>query len=446
MNKDAPSLARRLTRRLTIIAAAVVVLNIAIVGIYYGSDQRELENEALIHEIERLQVSMEGTSIPPDADLRSLYADHPAAYAFAVVDRGGAVLEATNAELIPPFALDVYADDWVIRPGTAASSLRIAGRELSERTDGVRIVFVMASDPADLMRAAFLREFYRHVALPVLPMALVLIIASAVFLRRGLAPVAVAARWARSIKPGTDVPPPSIDNAPAEVADLVDATQRALNRLDQALASEKRNAAEAAHALRTPVAVLLARLDALPPGETTDRLRSDLLTLSRTVQQVLAASRTEAVDVPQDAAIDLSEVAETVVAGLAPFAHEKDVDLALSLPEVPVLANADAEGVEVALSNLVENAILHGGPGSVEITVGPAPAICVRDHGPGVSLSATTELFKPFWRGPDAVPGGAGLGLAIVDRLQRAQGGRIVVQAPVDGGCAFILTFQNPKT
>ncbi len=445
MNKDAPSLAQRLTRRLTMIAAAVVVLNIAIVGIYYGSDQRELENEALIHEIERLQVSMDGTSVPPDADLRSLYADHPAAYAFAVVDRGGAVLETTNADLIPPFARDVYADDWVIRLGTAANSLRIAGRELPDRTDGVRIVFVMASDPADLMRAAFLREFYRHVALPVLPMALVLIIASAVFLRRGLVPVAVAARWARSIKPGTDVPPPTIENAPAEVADLVDATQRALNRLDQALASEKRNAAEAAHALRTPVAVLVARLDALPPGETTDRLRSDLLTLSRTVQQVLAASRTEAVEVPQDAEIDLSAVAETVVACLAPFAHAKGVDLALSLPESPALANADAESVEVALSNLVENAILHGGPGPVEITVGPAPAICVRDHGLGVSLSATTELFKPFWRGPDAVPGGAGLGLAIVDRLQRAQGGRIEVQAPVDGGCAFLLTFQNPK-
>ncbi|WP_227288098.1 HAMP domain-containing sensor histidine kinase [Boseongicola sp. H5] len=445
MNKDAPSLAQRLTRRLTMIAAAVVVLNIAIVGIYYGSDQRELENEALIHEIERLQVSIDGTSVPPDADLRSLYADHPAAYAFAVVDRGGAVLETTNADLIPPFARDVYADDWVIRLGTAANSLRIAGRELPDRTDGVRVVFVMASDPADLMRAAFLREFYRHVALPVLPMALVLIIASAVFLRRGLVPVAVAARWARSIKPGTDVPPPTIENAPAEVAHLVDATQRALNRLDQALASEKRNAAEAAHALRTPVAVLMARLDALPPGETTDRLRSDLLTLSRTVQQVLAASRTEAVDVPQDAAIDLSEVAETVVAGLAPFAHAKGVDLALSLPESRALANADAESVEVALSNLVENAILHGGPGPVEITVGPAPVIVVRDHGPGVSRASTTELFKPFWRGPDAAPGGAGLGLAIVDRLQRAQGGKIEVQTLVDGGCAFLLTFQNPK-
>jgi two-component system OmpR family sensor kinase len=445
MNKGAPSLAQRLTRRLTVIASVVVVLNILIVGLYYGSDLRQMENESLIHEIERLQVAIDGTSVPPDAELWSLYADYPAAYAFAVVDRGGTVLQTMNAHLIPPFANDVYADDWVIRLGTAADPLLVAGRELPERTDGLRLVFVMASDPANLIRAAFLREFYRHVALPVVPMALVLIIATVVFLRRGLAPVAVAASWARSIRPGAHVPPPSMENAPAEIADLVDATQRALHRLDQALSSERRHAAEAAHALRTPVAVLVARLDALPPGETTDQLRADLLTLSRTVQQVLAASRTEAVTVPLDAAIDLSKVAETVVAGLAPFAHAKGVDLALSSSQGPHLANADAESVEIALSNLVENAILHGGPGPVEITVGPGPVIAVRDRGPGVSRAAKTELFKPFWRGADAVPGGAGLGLAIVDRLQRAQGGQIVVQSPADGGCAFVLTFQNPK-
>jgi two-component system OmpR family sensor kinase len=446
VNTDArSSLAQRLTRRLTMIAAAVVVLNIAIVGIYYGSDQRDLENEALIHEIERLQIAVDGTSVPPDADLRTLYADHTAAYAFAVVDRGGMVLETMNADLIPPFAGDVYADDWVIRLGTAANPLLIAGRELPERTDGLRVVFVMASDPADLVSAAFLHEFYSHVALPVLPMALVLILATVVFLRRSLAPVALAASWARSLKPGSEVRRPSLENAPAEIADLVEATQRALDRLDQALASEKRNAAEAAHALRTPVAVLVARLDALPPGETTDRLRSDLLTLSRTVHQVLAASRTEAVNVPHDAAIDLSPLAETVIADFAPFAHSKGVDLALSVAKGPALAAADAESVEVALANLIENAILHGGAGPVEVTVGPGPVVGVRDHGPGVSPNATAQLFQAFWRGPSAPPGGAGLGLAIVDRLQRAQGGKIEVHAPADGGSEFRLTFRNPK-
>jgi two-component system OmpR family sensor kinase len=51
-------------------------------------------------------------------------------------------------------------------------------------------------------------------------------------------------------------------------------------------------------------------------------------------------------------------------------------------------------------------------------------------------------LFEPFWRGEDAAPGGAGLGLAIVERVQRAQGGEVLVESPADGGAAFRLRFK----
>lgn len=120
-----------------------------------------------------------------------------------------------------------------------------------------------------------------------------------------------------------------------------------------------------------------------------------------------------------------------MVAALAPFAYGQGVDLSLSVPDAPVLARANREGVELAISNLIENAVLHGGPGAVEVTVGPGPAIRVRDHGPGLPDGAQAQVFEPFWRAPGAVPGGSGLGLAIVDRLQRAQGGRVAVRAPM---------------
>lgn len=442
MTGSAPSLAQILTRRLTIIAAAVLLLNIAVVGTYYGSDRRELETQAMVHEMERLQAALDGTGVPVDASVRALYADHPAAYGFALVDRGGTVLDAMNRGLIPPAATGIYADDWITRMNTPEGPLLVAGHEFAERSDGLRVVFVMASDSANLLRRAFLSEFYKHVWLPILPVALLLIGASAFLIRRGLAPIADAAEWARTLRPGAPTPPPSMARVPAEIADLVDATQRALDRLATALAAEKRHAAEAAHALRTPVAVLVARLDALPPGATTDRLRADLSALSRTVQQVLAASRTDVLDVPDGTAVDLRHIAETVAAALAPFAYSRKIELSLALSDDPVMVRADAEGVEVALSNLVENAILHGRIGPVEISVGPGPVLRVRDHGPGLPPGAQGHLFEPFWRGPDAVPGGAGLGLAIVDRLQRAQGGEVEIRMPTDGGCEFLLTFR----
>lgn len=205
-------------------------------------------------------------------------------------------------------------------------------------------------------------------------MAVLLIAASALLIRRELAPVAGAAAFARALRPGAVMPPPA-GPVLAEIADLIDGTQRALDRLASALAAETRHSVEAAHALRTPVAVLTARLDALPPGEMTDKSRANLAALARTVQQVLAASRTDVQTAPDDGALDLRRPAEAVTAALAPFAFGKGVALSLSLPDAPVLATGNDETVQLALTNLIENAVLHGGQGPVEITIGPGPRV-----------------------------------------------------------------------
>jgi two-component system OmpR family sensor kinase len=442
MTRPNRPLAQVLIRRLALIAAVIVVLNMLVVGLYYGSDLQELEAEVVADVTERLGDALEGSTLPVDAPVRRIFADHPTAYAFALVDRAGVVVDGMNRGMIPPSAMDIYADDWVTTVNLPTGRLLYAGHELRDRADGLRVVFVMASDPGNLMRRAFLSELRRHVWGPILPMAVLLIAASAILIRRELAPVARAAAWARALRPGAVTPPPA-GPMPTEVADLVEGTERALDRLAAALTAETRHAAEAAHALRTPVAVLTARLDALPPGETTDKLRADLAALSRTVQQVLAASRTEVLTAPADAALDLREPAEAVTAALAPFAYGKGAELSLSMPDVPVLVRANREGVELALSNLIENAVLHGGPGVIDITVGPGPTVSVRDHGPGLPDDEQAKVFEPFWRAPGAVVGGTGLGLAIVDRLQRAQGGAVTFRSPESGGSEITLTFVS---
>lgn len=443
---SARPLAQVLTRQLAVMAGVVVLLNVAAVGLYYGSDRRELETEAIEQMRERIEQALDGAALPADAPLRDIFAAYPEAYAFALVDRGGEVVDVMNPALIPPLAADIFADDWVTRLDLSGAPLIVAGHEFAGRADGLRMVFVMADDPAGLLRGAFLTEFYRHVGLPMLPVVLLLIGTNALLIRKGLAPLAQAAAWARSLRPGVAVPPPPVAGLPAEVADLVKATQRSLDGLAAALEAETRHAAEAAHALRTPVAVLVARLDALPPSASTELLRADLASLSRTVKQVLASSRADRMTVAEDTAVDLRVAATAVTAALAPFAYDKGVELALETPDQPVLAQADVEGIEVALANLVENAILHGGAGSVEITVGPGPVIRVRDYGPGLPHGGKASMFKPFWRGQGALPGGAGLGLAIVDRVQRGQGGSVDVQSPAGGGTEFTLGYRPAKS
>jgi two-component system OmpR family sensor kinase len=439
-------LAEVLTRRLALLAGVVVLLNAVAVGVYYGTDRRELEAEAIAQMAERVGAALEGTALPQDSPARAVFLQHPEAYGLALVDRGGDLLEALNPELIPPAAAAIFADDWVTRLERPGAPLIVAGHEFAGRDDGMRMVFVMSGDPAGLVRRAFLAEFYRHVGLPMLPVVVLLIGVNALLIRRGLGPLAAAAAWARDLTPGRPAPPPPASALPAEVADLVDATRRALDRLSSAYEAEARHAAEAAHALRTPVAVLMARLDALPPGETTDRLREDVAALSRTVGQVLAASRAERLDMDREAAVDLCAVARAVVTRLAPFAYGRGTELALDAPDGPVMALADTEGVEVALSNLVENAVLHGGAGPVRIAVGPGPTVRVRDRGPGLPPGAGDAVFTPFWRGKGAPPGGAGLGLSIVERVQRSRGGAVEARAAEGGGACFELTYRAAKT
>jgi two-component system OmpR family sensor kinase len=440
----ARSLASRLTVRLFWIAAVALAVNMLAVGVYYGFDRRAMEGEVIEHRLGLLADAYDPASGRVDDRARAIYAEHPEAYAFVVADTDGQVIDAANPGLVPRRAFDeaAFADDWLAHRQSGSRWLLIGARKVTLDGRDLRLVFVMREDPAHLLPRALLAEFIGHIWLPIVPVVVLLIAANAVLIRRGLAPVTAAARWARAVRPGRAQAPLPAGELPTEIADLVDATRRSLVRLNDALSAEQRRAAEAAHALRTPVAVLAARLDALPPGPATEQLRADVQALARTVRQVLASANADALQVDDAARADLGVAAARVAASLAPYAATRQVDIDLALPAEPIHVAADPDAVELALANLVENAIVHGGAGVVEISVGPGPELRVRDHGPGIPPGAGAALFQPFWRGADAAPGGAGLGLAIVERLQRAQGGAVTVEAPSGGGAAFRLHFR----
>lgn len=448
MTRRRQPLSSMLTRRLFWIAAIVVIANWVIITAYYTSDEAELEGQVISAELGRLEHALIGS--PPkisDAE-RTLFTEHSQSYAFALMDDSGNILDSENFEMIPATALEtgMFAQDWVTHLSGSEPRKLVASRKIESRLpSGGRLVFVMSGDPAGLTSRALISELMMHVWLPILPMALVLIGANALMIRHGLKPVATAARWAQNLLPNQPVPPLPDVQLPDEVMDLVEASQRSLERLNTALAIEKRQAAEVAHALRTPLAVLVARLDALPPGEQTERLRRDVQALSRTVMQVLAAARADALDINDDASTDLVEVAQRVVAASSPLAHRHSVELSLHAPQDPIIAVADPDAVELAISNLVENAILHGQHSPVDVTVTRDCQVLVRDHGAGLPPGSQNQLFEAFWRGESAVEGGSGLGLAIVQRLQKAQGGEVLAR-PADGpGAEFVLTYRLAK-
>jgi two-component system OmpR family sensor kinase len=440
-------LTTRLMRRLVWIAVAVLIGNIAFVAAYDASDREALLADVVNRQIQALDRAVMASPLTPpviDPTGLTLFEDFPDAYGYAILDLQGRVVDGRNEGLIPQPLLDspVAAGDWVARQRASNETVAFASHVVRRPEGDYRVYFAIVDDPANLIGGEIWDEFIGHVWLPLLPTVVLLIGGSLLILKRDLRPVADAAAWARSIRPGNPVIPFQQDNSPAEIEDLTAAVKRAVVRLNTELDSEKRRAAEAAHALRTPVAVLVARLDGLPEDPSLSQLRDDVKALSRTVTQFLLSSGADRMEIGDTDRIELNHIAEETVKKLTPFAVFSGSEIVFTRDTTERIVRGAAEGVELALTNLIENAVFHGG-GPIEVAVGPGSVISVSDSGPGLPEGSEQQMFQPFWRGAQAPKGGAGLGLAIVKRIQNAHGGRVDAYKDPVKGTVFKLIFPE---
>jgi two-component system phosphate regulon sensor histidine kinase PhoR len=151
------------------------------------------------------------------------------------------------------------------------------------------------------------------------------------------------------------------------------------------------------------------------------------------------------------APVDVGEIVQGVVQQFEPqFDHQRfevTVRIAPGLPEVM----ADAEAVELAVGNLLSNAMKYSGDArriEVDLTrEGGHLLVRVVDHGIGIPRRMQSRIFEKFFRIEDSAEGprGCGLGLAIVDQVMRAHGGRVTVDSEPGRGSTFTLRFPIPK-
>ncbi|MEQ9258545.1 MAG: HAMP domain-containing sensor histidine kinase [Roseovarius sp.] len=436
-----------LGRRLLMIALAVIFANIALVAYFDASDRGDLIRDVAFRQIMLLEQAALDSQLDPALFRQALpphFAEHPEAYGFRLTSATGEEIAASSTGLFPVSMRDGVdvVSDWMSWPAGQDVLPVIASHTLSPEAGEARLLFVMRADPANLIAWEVWDEFKGHVLLPLLPITLLLMAGAWLVTRRALRPVADAAAWARRVRPGRPLPDFAEQEQSAEIGDMIDAVRRSLDRLNAELDAEQRRAGEAAHALRTPVAVLVARLDALPEGPQSDTLRADVQALSRTVTQFLSSAGADRLELDGSERADLPAIAHRVVSELAPLALRRGGEIEVETRGTPALVQGSTDAITLALTNLVENAIYHGGAGPITVTVGPGPEIAVRDRGPGLPDVARESLFRPFWRGPGAARGGAGLGLAIVDRIQRSHGGQIIAEPAEGGGAVFRLIYR----
>lgn len=259
-------------------------------------------------------------------------------------------------------------------------------------------------------------------------------------IRASFEPVAQAARRADEIVPGRSNARITVPDLPAEVVPLTNAVDTALDRLDAALASQQRLTADIAHELLTPVAVMKARVETMENRDDARLFMNDIDEITSVVRQLLELSELEASDPARFGPFDIYAVAVDVVARLAPLAIHRGIEPEL-VGEGPVMVTGCPKAIGRAITNLVQNAIVHGsGATRLRVEVDPRGVVRVIDNGSGVREELREEIFERFRRTPGKSVPGTGLGLAIVRRVAEAHNGRAyVTDGPDGGGACFVL-------
>jgi len=241
-------------------------------------------------------------------------------------------------------------------------------------------------------------------------------------------------------RPEGDLNPITAPDAPRELMPLVDATNAVMARLEGLLAHQKRFVRDAAHQLRTPLAVLKVQVQSAMRGDQQpmDALADINQTVDRATQvanQMLALAKVEQLrQQPDVRTLDLAAVMRAVALDLSALMADKNIDFAI---ETVPAALAAHEWMLTELSrNLLHNAIKHSPP-AASLTVrivrdSTHAALSLSDSGPGLTDELAQRLFQPFSAGN--VAHGSGLGLAICKEIIQVLGGTISLDNRVQHG------------
>jgi signal transduction histidine kinase len=196
--------------------------------------------------------------------------------------------------------------------------------------------------------------------------------------------------------------------------------------------------------LRTPLAILLLEVAQLPPDERRERLKDDLRKLSDLLNELLRFAQAEEILAQNPEPVDVAAIAQKVAGDAAVTAIKRELLIELNRPETPVVMAGSAILVEIAIRNLVDNALKYSPPQTtIVVHVEPGPTVVVQDHGPGIAASQRNTIFERFWRGDPQSGSGAGVGLALVRRIADLHGGSVSCDNTFASGSRFVLKLSQ---
>jgi two-component system, OmpR family, sensor histidine kinase TctE len=348
---------------------------------------------------------------------------------------------------VPRFYDAVYHGD-AVRIATMARPIY--------RPDANMRVIIQVAETAE-PRAALIGNVWRSALLR----DIALIVLSAVILVGGITYVLKPLQRVRDdvrARSPEDLAPLEFDVVPVEVRPLVDAVNLHVSRSEAMAQSQIQFIADAAHQLRTPLAILKTQAEFAqrqlqirqdePSREAASEAVGGIVTqleqAARLTNQLLALARVRqparegATSEEEAGIIDAVTVAEQVALDYLPLARGKQQDFGWERPaDLTLPVHADAALLREALANLVHNAIQYSGRGS-RITLSAArrnghALLVVEDDGPGIPESEREKVFARFYRRVENTEPGSGLGLAITREMAARFGGKVTLRDATQG-------------
>jgi two-component system sensor histidine kinase TctE len=340
------------------------------------------------------------------------------------------------------------------------SNSQIAGRHV--RVVSMRLPQPIASDAVTvsvaetlIKRSTLTREIVLAMIAPQIALLAVGLSLAWVNVNRGLKPLTDLASEIEA-RDHDNLAPVSEQGLPIEARALVARLNELFARVKDAMQSQERFVADAAHQLRTPLAAVVLHADAAERANETDARRRALRSLrisadraARLTQQLLLMMRAgpAAAAAAQFSEVDLTQLVRRVGEEWVPQMLARGVDFGLAVPEAKVPIAADGPLLGELLSNLLDNARRYGkssGRVTLGVVASPVPALYVEDDGPGIEASEQVRIFERFYRSPGTAGEGCGLGLAIVKEIAELHHATVRVHSdPQVGGTRVSVVFNG---
>jgi two-component system sensor histidine kinase QseC len=306
----------------------------------------------------------------------------------------------------------------------------------------------------DDVRADLVDRIVRHTLWPNVLGSLILAAMVWLAIGWGLKPLADMAATLRARHSGS-LEPLHLTPLPSELEPMQAALNRMLAQIQEVLGRERRFIADAAHEMRTPLAVLRVHAQNLLEAGTEEERRESLAFLiagvdrtSRLVNQLLTMARLEPKATPPALhTIDLTQTVRDSLVQLTPWLLSKNLELAFDASDQPCKVTTDAAAIDIALNNLITNAANFSPEhGVITVQLNQSEGffhLSVEDQGPGIDETDRARLFERFYSRGNTQ--GAGLGLTIVNTIATRLGGRITLVNRPEGGLRAILSIPDGK-